>query len=159
MTIPSLNDMHSPSDQLKHSRSFSRRKGGGGGGGGKGGSGGVRGGSAGSSAKTGIHVFGSSGSAYQRAKGGGTPQVIQAGQAFAGRQMGGGTRVRTTHHILLASSYMRSQAQVAGTSQYGSGYPYGGYGSFTSYRPFPFGFWPLYISPGYQGCDEVSLFT
>ncbi|KAF8316553.1 hypothetical protein DL93DRAFT_2077782 [Clavulina sp. PMI_390] len=72
-------------------------------------------------------------------KGGGSIAKIPAGVAFAGRNIGGGTR-----------------EQVYGTSRYGSGYPYDGYGSYVSGRGFPFGFWPVYWGGGYYGGDEYG---
>ncbi|KAF8156058.1 hypothetical protein B0H34DRAFT_715981, partial [Crassisporium funariophilum] len=53
------------------------------------------------------------------------PMVIPAGQMFAGRIAGGGTR-----------------SQIFGTKTYGSGYP-GVVGRGTAGRGFPFVFWPI----------------
>jgi hypothetical protein len=76
--------------------------------------------------------------------GGGKRFTIPSGNAFAGRQMGGGTR-----------------NQVLGTPRYASGYPYyvnnpqtrGVYGN-----PFPFGYWPIYWH-GYGYSDEYGYNT
>ncbi|KAG5652591.1 hypothetical protein H0H81_004422 [Sphagnurus paluster] len=105
-----------------------RGGGGGGGGGGKSGStgsSGISGSSAGGGRSTPISSGGTSRSATPYGAGGGKAAPIPAGQPFAGRESGGGTR-----------------SQVYGTQQYGSGYPgvasrgVGGLG-------FPFVFWPL----------------
>ncbi|THU99592.1 hypothetical protein K435DRAFT_964395 [Dendrothele bispora CBS 962.96] len=58
--------------------------------------------------------------------GGGKPTVVPAGQPFAGRSVGGGTR-----------------SQIYGSRTYGSGYPSYGYGRGVAGRGFPFYFWPL----------------
>jgi len=65
--------------------------------------------------------------------------VIPAGVPFAGRLAGGATR-----------------DQVYGNSRIGSGYPYGGYGSYYGGRPFPYYFYPVYIIHGYYGGDEYG---
>ncbi|KAL0573020.1 hypothetical protein V5O48_008948, partial [Marasmius crinis-equi] len=57
--------------------------------------------------------------------GGGRPGVVPAGQPFAGRPVGGGTR-----------------DQIFGTRTYGSGYP-GITGRGVAGRGFPFYFWPV----------------
>ncbi|KAG6899917.1 hypothetical protein C0995_004657 [Termitomyces sp. Mi166 len=121
------------------SKRLFRRKGGGGGGG-RGGSSGGKGssgkgsgssssgkGSSGSSSKTSpsISSGGKTISAKSYGTGGGTPAAIPAGQLFAGRMAGGGTR-----------------GQVFGTRTYGSGYP-GITGAGVSNRGFPFYFWPV----------------
>lgn len=61
--------------------------------------------------------------------GGGSPTIIPTGYVFYGRLQGGGTR----------------DSLISGTSRYGSGYPYGGWGSYVGGRPFPYGFWPVYM--------------
>jgi hypothetical protein len=76
--------------------------------------------------------------------GGGNRFTIPSGNAFSGRQMGGGTR-----------------DEVSGTPRYASGYPYyvndpqtrGVYGN-----PFPFGYWPIYWH-GYGYSDEYGQNT
>lgn len=101
----------------KRSKRLYRRKGGGGGkaGGGSGG--------AGRSAP--ISSAGTSKSATSFGPGGGKSTTIQAGQPFAGRDSGGGTR-----------------SQVYGNQQFGSGYP-GVAGRGVAGRGFPFIFWPI----------------
>ncbi|KAJ8515500.1 hypothetical protein ONZ45_g7092 [Pleurotus djamor] len=103
-------------------------RGGGGGGGRSGGGarGGGGGGGRGSAGRT-ARVSSSAGSrgASSRGSGGGAPVRIPAGQPFAGRQAGGGTR-----------------SSVYGTQTYGSGYP-GVAGRGVADRGFPFFFWPL----------------
>ncbi|KAI0942057.1 hypothetical protein AcV7_002590 [Taiwanofungus camphoratus] len=117
------------------------RKGGGGhgGGGGKGGGegGGKSGSSSGSSGSKGaprsVSIPGSTGgkqTAVSYGGGGGRVTTIPAGQVFAGRSSGGGTR-----------------NEVFGTSQYGSGYP-GVTGRGVAGRGFPFIFWPLVWGEG-----------
>ncbi|KAG5642350.1 hypothetical protein DXG03_002974 [Asterophora parasitica] len=117
----------------KRLKKLYRRKGGGGGGrgsssGGKsGGSSGSSGGSGGAGAgrSTPISAGGTSRSATPYGFGGGRPSTIPAGQPFAGRESGGGTR-----------------NQIYGNQQYGSGYP-GVAGRGVSGLGFPFVFWPL----------------
>lgn len=65
-------------------------------------------------------IPGSSRGATPFAPGGGKVGTIGKGVTFAGRQIGGGSR-----------------AQVYETSRYGSGYTYGGAGSFVRGRGFP----------------------
>ncbi|KAF7425990.1 hypothetical protein PC9H_008352 [Pleurotus ostreatus] len=122
-------------------RELERRKGGGGRGGGSS-AGGSRGGSSssssgGSSRSSGSVGGGSSGRSSTVSTGSGTRGVssagngggrvasIPAGQPFAGRSVGGGTR-----------------QQVVGSAQYGSGYP-GVAGRGVAGRGFPFYFWPV----------------
>ncbi|KZW03322.1 hypothetical protein EXIGLDRAFT_600694 [Exidia glandulosa HHB12029] len=114
------------------------RKGGGGGGRGGGGggrssSGGGKSSSGGSSgARTSVSQSGRSSSTFS--KGGGNPTTVSSGP-FTGREVGGGTR-----------------DQVYGTSTYGSGYPYGVSSADTvAGRPFPFGYWPLFLAPVHLG--------
>ncbi|KAI9569797.1 hypothetical protein HD554DRAFT_2087454 [Boletus coccyginus] len=64
-------------------------------------------------------------SATAYGSGGGSTIIIPAGQLFAGRSAGGGTR-----------------SEVVGTRTYGSGYP-GITGRGVSNRGFPFWFWPV----------------
>ncbi|KAL5489864.1 hypothetical protein ACEPAI_4696 [Sanghuangporus weigelae] len=71
------------------------------------------------------------------ASGGGKRSVLDSNSTFSGREAGGATR-----------------AEVYGTSRFGSGYPYGNYGSFVSSRPFPFFFVPVPVSRGFHGGDE-----
>jgi len=84
-------------------------------------------GSSGSSSSKGdpVSVGGSTKTAVSYGPGGGKSVVIPAGQLFAGRTMGGGTR-----------------DQVYGNQEYGSGYP-GVIGRGVNGRGFPFIFWPL----------------
>ncbi|KAF9461734.1 hypothetical protein BDZ94DRAFT_1263216 [Collybia nuda] len=109
-------------------RKLYRRKGGGGGkgGGSSSSSGGVSAGGGGGTARSSpITSGGTTRSASTSGAGGGTPAAIPAGQPFAGRISGGGTR-----------------GQVYGNQQYGSGYPnIAGRG--VANRGFPFVFWPL----------------
>ncbi|KAG6849345.1 hypothetical protein H0H93_009265 [Arthromyces matolae] len=72
-----------------------------------------------------ISVTGTSSKATPYGVGGGKSTTIAAGQLFAGRESGGGTR-----------------AQVYGTSQYGSGYP-GSSQRGVAGLGFPFVFWPV----------------
>ncbi|KAF5378795.1 hypothetical protein D9615_006913 [Tricholomella constricta] len=109
-----------------------RRKGGGGRGGGGGKSGGSNGSGSGTSGggrgagrSAPISSGGSTKSATPFGPGGGRSSIIPAGQPFAGRASGGGSR-----------------NQVYGNSQYGSGYP-GVAGRGVTGRGFPFIFWPL----------------
>ncbi|KAL5532705.1 hypothetical protein ACEPAF_4479 [Sanghuangporus sanghuang] len=71
------------------------------------------------------------------ASGGGKRSVLDSNSTFSGREAGGASR-----------------AEVYGTSHFGSGYPYGNYGSFVSSRPFPFFFVPVPVSRGFLGGDE-----
>ncbi|KAG8695633.1 hypothetical protein FRC11_001341 [Ceratobasidium sp. 423] len=66
---------------------------------------------------------------------------LPVGSRFAGRHAGGATR-----------------DDVYGESFYGSGYPYGSYGStWVGGRPFPFFYWPIYIGPyEYYGASEYG---
>ncbi|TFK39216.1 hypothetical protein BDQ12DRAFT_650289 [Crucibulum laeve] len=109
-------------------RQLYRRKGGGGKGGGSSG-GGKSSGSSGTSGTAGrsssVSSGGTSRSATSYGAGGGKQVAIPAGQPFAGRLSGGGTR-----------------DQVYGNQQYGSGYP-GVAGRGVAGRGFPFVFWPL----------------
>ncbi|KAF9814144.1 hypothetical protein IEO21_05282 [Rhodonia placenta] len=99
--------------------------------GGSGSSSGGKGGSSGSSSSgksQSIPLSGSTGgkkTATTYGSGGGRAVTIPAGQPFAGRTSGGGTR-----------------GQVYGTSTYGSGYPGLAAGSVLG-RGFPFIFWPV----------------
>ncbi|TFY79891.1 hypothetical protein EWM64_g4126 [Hericium alpestre] len=115
---------------------LAKRKGGGGGGkGGGGGSSGGKGSSGGSSSGGGsvgstsrvpvsnLPAGKSSATAY--GSGGGRPVTIPAGQPFAGRTTGGGTR-----------------NQVYGNTFYGSGYP-GASGLGVAGHGLPFAFWPI----------------
>ncbi|CAE6439226.1 unnamed protein product [Rhizoctonia solani] len=114
------------------------RKGGGGrgGGGGKGGKGGKgsRGG--------GKSISGLSGKTSSTgSRGGGPITTLPSGSRFAGRQAGGASR-----------------DNVYGGSYYGSGYPYGSYGSsWVGGRPFPYYYWPIYVGPHeYYGSSEYG---
>ncbi|CAE6513493.1 unnamed protein product [Rhizoctonia solani] len=66
---------------------------------------------------------------------------LPLGSRFSGRHAGGATR----DHIF-------------GGSYYGSGYPYGSYGStWVGGRLFPFFYWPIYIGPyEYYGASEYG---
>ncbi|KAF8498888.1 hypothetical protein JB92DRAFT_3146434 [Gautieria morchelliformis] len=77
--------------------------------------------------------------ASSSSRGGGSVTVIPSGSLFAGRLSGGASR-----------------EQVYGNSRIGSGYSYGGYGTFYGGRPFPYGFYPVYIAPEYYGGDEYG---
>lgn len=131
------------------------RKGGGGGGRGGGGGGGARA-SSGGKASSSSSVANSGRSASTFSKGGGKPSTVSSG-AFAGRQIGGGTRDQVRRALRSETVHADpAQLQVYGTSQYGSGYPYGvASEASVAGRPFPFGFWPLYVSPGLYNSDEV----
>jgi len=126
MFVPFISE--TPREGLKK---LYRRKGGGGGGKGGGGSSGGKGGSSGSSGAAGagrsspVSAGGTTKSATSYGPGGGPSAPIAAGQPFAGRNAGGGTR-----------------DQVYGNQQYGSGYP-GVAGRGVGGRGFPFVFWPL----------------
>ncbi|KAL5522928.1 hypothetical protein ACEPAF_1195 [Sanghuangporus sanghuang] len=119
----------------KRARYRYRRKGGGGGGRGGGGSssGGSRGGSSGSSSSSGRSpvsigsgsTTGGRTSARPYGNGGGSVTTIPAGQLFAGRTQGGGTR-----------------NDIYGTRTYGSGYP-GTASRGVAGLGFPFYFWPV----------------
>lgn len=50
---------------------------------------------------------------------------------------------------------IQPQGDIVGTSRYGSGWPYGGTGTYVDQRPFPFVFWPIAIHHGYYGNDVV----
>ncbi|KDQ56798.1 hypothetical protein JAAARDRAFT_70481 [Jaapia argillacea MUCL 33604] len=128
------------------------RKGGGGGGHGGGHSSGGKGGKGGSSSKAGgstsgvklgSHTGVPSGktvSAYSA--GGGKRFTLGSTSPFSGRLAGGGTR-----------------AQVYGNSRYGSGYPYGGYGTYINNRPLPYVFYPVPIYPHYYGSDTYENYN
>ncbi|KAK0501410.1 hypothetical protein EDD18DRAFT_1347495 [Armillaria luteobubalina] len=99
-----------------------------GGNGSKGSNGGSSSGSSGSSStgkSSSVSAGGTSKAAVSYSKGGGSTSTIPAGQLFAGRSIGGGTR-----------------EQVFGTKSYGSGYP-GISGRGVAGRGFPFYFWPV----------------
>ncbi|ESK94331.1 hypothetical protein Moror_8196 [Moniliophthora roreri MCA 2997] len=119
-----------------------RRKGGGGGGRGGGSRGGKTGGSKSSGSKSSSSTtwtssssgpgrtksstfYGGSRSMSSYGGGGGSAGFVPAGQLFAGRAMGGGSR-----------------EQAFGTRMYGSGYP-GVTGRGVAGRGFPFFFWPV----------------
>ncbi|KDQ50248.1 hypothetical protein JAAARDRAFT_211840 [Jaapia argillacea MUCL 33604] len=74
--------------------------------------------------------------------GGGKPFKLGSSSPFSGRLAGGGTR-----------------AQVFGNSRYGSGYPYGGSGTYIDYRPLPYVFYPVPIYPDYYGSDTYAHFN
>ncbi|CAA7271480.1 unnamed protein product [Cyclocybe aegerita] len=114
--------MHVPFISKRSDRKLYRRKGGGRGGGGR--SGGSSGGSSGGRSVP-VSSGGTTKSATAFGAGGGAATVIGAGQLFAGRTSGGGTR-----------------QQVVGTRTYGSGYP-GHTGRGVGGLGFPFVFWPL----------------
>ncbi|KAF8699887.1 hypothetical protein RHS03_06931, partial [Rhizoctonia solani] len=112
------------------------RKGGGGGRGGGGRGGGGKG-SRGGKSVSGLNGKTSS----PGSRGGGTVATIPSGSRFAGRQAGGATR-----------------DTVYGGTYYGSGYPYGSYGStWVGGRPFPYYYWPVYVGPNeYYGSSEYG---
>ncbi|CAE6409681.1 unnamed protein product [Rhizoctonia solani] len=114
------------------------RKGGGGGGRGGGGRGG---GGKGSRGGGGRSISGVSGKSSSGSRGGGKVTTVPSGSRFAGRQAGGASR-----------------DNVYGGSYYGSGYPYGSYGStWVGGRPFPFYYWPVYVGPReYYGSSEYG---
>ncbi|OCB86769.1 hypothetical protein A7U60_g6231 [Sanghuangporus baumii] len=160
LLVPKLSSSTSSMPSDDQHRLF-RRKGGGGGaagghGGGKGGGKGGSSSSKGSSRASDVakkhgasgaflnsrssrpfHIPGIKSQFMAYADGGGKPTVLKSDSAFIGRQAGGGSR-----------------SSIYGTSHFGSGYPYGGYGLFVSSRPFPFGFVPVPVSHGYYGGDE-----
>ncbi|KDQ51589.1 hypothetical protein JAAARDRAFT_199044 [Jaapia argillacea MUCL 33604] len=74
--------------------------------------------------------------------GGGKRFTLGATSPFSGRLAGGGTR-----------------GQVFGNSRYGSGYPYGGSGTYINHRPFPYVFFPIPIYPHYYGSDTYANLT
>ncbi|KDQ50274.1 hypothetical protein JAAARDRAFT_211857 [Jaapia argillacea MUCL 33604] len=137
---------------------FPRKGGGGGGGGGHGGgdggghssgesgeSGGAKGLTTGSSrSSSGFSLGSNSDKRYVEpyGGGGGKPFTLPSGSPYSGRLAGGGSR-----------------SQVYGTSRYGSGYPYGGAGSYIDNRPLPFVFWPISIAPNYYSFDTYSHFN
>ncbi|CAE6337666.1 unnamed protein product [Rhizoctonia solani] len=117
------------------------RKGGGRGGGGGGGKGG-KGAKGSTGSRGGKSISGLSGkTASSGSRGGGVVTTIPSGSRFAGRQAGGATR-----------------DNVYGGSYYGSGYPYGSYGStWVGGRPFPYYYWPVYVGPHqYYGSSEYG---
>ncbi|KZV89946.1 hypothetical protein EXIGLDRAFT_720847 [Exidia glandulosa HHB12029] len=73
--------------------------------------------------------------------GGGKTTKVADDKPFAGRSIGGGNR-----------------DQIYGTAVYGSGYPYGAGNSSSTVagRPFPFGYWPLYVLPPLPGSQEYG---
>ncbi|KLO06146.1 hypothetical protein SCHPADRAFT_946334 [Schizopora paradoxa] len=123
-----------------------------GGGGGRGRSGGRSGGSKGSPASkkhapssftnsrfsNSFKISGTKSTASPYSDGGGKWFKLNTGR-FSGRMSGGGKR-----------------QNVYGTRTFGSGYPYGGSGYYLSSRPFPYGFYPIFIQEGYYGDDEYS---
>lgn len=48
------------------------------------------------------------------------------------------------------------QTDVYGSSTFGSGYPYGGYGIYVDNRPCPYYFYPVPPANNHYGGDEVS---
>ncbi|TDL21034.1 hypothetical protein BD410DRAFT_829258 [Rickenella mellea] len=82
------------------------------------------------------------GSASAYSNGGGSRFKLSSETPFSGRQAGGGTR-----------------DDIYGTRIYGSGYPYGGTGSYIGGRPFPYVFYPVVISPyeNYYGANEIYV--
>ncbi|KAL5529661.1 hypothetical protein ACEPAG_5646 [Sanghuangporus baumii] len=141
-------------DELNHYNHLFRRKGGGGkgGGSGKGGKSGSKGGSSASSiakkkgasdafvksrGSKSFAVTGSGSSGYPYSSGGGKHIKLPSSSSFSGREAGGGDR-----------------NTIYGTSHFGSGYPYGGYGYYVDYRPFPYYFYPVPCSYNYYGGDE-----
>ncbi|KAJ1301907.1 hypothetical protein OPQ81_000747 [Rhizoctonia solani] len=129
-----------PDDVLQGSHLLHPRKGGGGGGRGGGGRGGGSRGSTGS--RGGKSISGLNGkTSSSGSRGGGTIITIPSGSRFTGRQAGGASR-----------------DNVYGGSYYGSGYPYGSYGSsWVGGRPLPFYYWPVYVGPQeYYGSSEYG---
>ncbi|KAL5489863.1 hypothetical protein ACEPAI_4695 [Sanghuangporus weigelae] len=141
-------------DELNHYNHLFRRKGGGGkgGGSGKGGKSGSKGGSSASSiakkkgasdafvksrGSKSFTVTGSGSSGYPYSSGGGKRIKLPSSSSFSGREAGGGDR-----------------NTIYGTSHFGSGYPYGGYGYYVDNRPFPYYFYPVPCSHNYYGGDE-----
>ncbi|KAL5529660.1 hypothetical protein ACEPAG_5645 [Sanghuangporus baumii] len=155
--VPKLPSSLSSMSSHDQQRLFRRKGGGGGGhGGGKGGGKGGSSSSKGSARASGVakkhgaseaflnsrssqpfNIPGINSRFMAYANGGGNPTVLKSDSAFIGRQAGGGSR-----------------SSIYGTSHFGSGYPYGGYGSFVSSRPFPYVFVPVPVSHGYYGGDE-----
>ncbi|KAL5511199.1 hypothetical protein ACEPAH_4414 [Sanghuangporus vaninii] len=141
-------------DEYNHYNHLFRRKGGGGKGGrsGKGGKSGSKGGSSASSiakkkgasdafvksrGSKSFTVTGSGSSGYPYSSGGGKRIKLPSSSSFSGREAGGGDR-----------------NTIYGTSHFGSGYPYGGYGYYVDNRPFPYYFYPVPCSHNYYGGDE-----
>jgi hypothetical protein len=121
--------------EARSKKKLYRRKGGGGrGGGGKGG------GSTG--AKSPVSVGGSTKSASSYGGGGGKVTTIPAGQFFAGRNSGGGTRNQVFGNQYVGHDLEQYSSLIFVHRQYGSGYP-GVAGRGVAGRGFPFVFWPL----------------
>ncbi|KDQ51590.1 hypothetical protein JAAARDRAFT_62468 [Jaapia argillacea MUCL 33604] len=115
----------------------------GGGGRGSSHSSGSKGGGSSSHVQLGSHTGMPSGktvSAYSA--GGGKSFTLGSSSPFSGRLAGGGTR-----------------SQVFGNSRYGSGYPYGSYGTYIDDRPLPYVFYPVPIYPNYYGSDTYTNFN
>ncbi|KAH8116893.1 hypothetical protein DFH11DRAFT_1823992 [Phellopilus nigrolimitatus] len=127
-------------DNTERTQLYRRKGGGGGHGSGHGsGRGSSSSGSHGSSPASshGASVWKSKSSAEAYSNGGGKPFMLGSTSPFSGRQAGGGTR-----------------ETVYGTSRFGSGYPYGGYGTYVDSRPLPYQFYPVPVSNNYYGGDE-----
>ncbi|KAG8703335.1 hypothetical protein FRC11_010812 [Ceratobasidium sp. 423] len=141
MPMPTVVSNDSPHE----SHQIHPRKGGGGGGGGHGGGGGKGsggGGGKGSGGGGSKSISGLNGKTTSPgSRGGGAIATLPSGSRFAGRQAGGASR-----------------DNVYGGSYYGSGYPYGSYGSsWVGGRPFPFYYWPVYVGPHeYYGSSEYG---
>ncbi|KAI5121695.1 hypothetical protein M0805_002770, partial [Coniferiporia weirii] len=69
--------------------------------------------------------------------GGGSIVTLDSDSHFAGRLGGSGAR-----------------DTVYGTSRFGSGYPYGGYGQYVDSRPLPYYFYPVPTTNNYYGGNE-----
>ncbi|KDQ56137.1 hypothetical protein JAAARDRAFT_195341 [Jaapia argillacea MUCL 33604] len=73
--------------------------------------------------------------------GGGKPFKLCKASPFSGSLAGGATRL---------------QSFIYGNKRYGSGYPYGGWGTYIDNRPLPFVFYPIPIYPNYYGGDAYT---
>jgi hypothetical protein len=161
MPVTPISPNASTSD-LKHKLERRKGGGGGGGGGGRGGGGGGGGRSSGgksSGSRGGTSVSGVSGRTTSAgSRGGGSITTVPPGSRFSGRQAGSGTRVGFFYYAHWVFSYDFLQDNVYGGSYYGSGYPYGAYGStWVGGRPFPYFYWPVYVGPHeYYGSSEYG---
>ncbi|KAG8729384.1 hypothetical protein FRC12_021022 [Ceratobasidium sp. 428] len=138
--MPVTPNIGSHASTSKLDQHLEKRKGGGGGRGGGGGGKGGKG--AGGGSRGGTSVSGLSGRTTSAgSRGGGPVTTIPSGSRFAGREAGSGTR-----------------DNVYGGPYYGSGYPYGSYGStWVAGRPLPYYYWPVYVGPHeYYGSSEYG---
>jgi hypothetical protein len=75
--------------------------------------------------------------------------MLRNDSPYAGREYGGANRVSCPLYFCEISLLMELQNVVYGTSQYGSGYPYGSGGYYIDNRPLPYGFWPVPVHNHY----------